>query len=106
MLDVFEVTLVSSEVILEVLDDILVLNASSAFVALVISAVMLLVLEVINVGKAAIVDELNPPTLFTVGKIAVPPKSFVNFNIPFTLDVASGAPEPPTNAATKAVVAI
>jgi len=53
-----------------------------------------------------IVDELTPPTLFTVGKSAEPPKSLVSLIIPFTLDVASGAPEPPTNAATNAVVAI
>jgi hypothetical protein len=52
------------------------------------------------------VDELTPPTLFTVGTSAEPPKSFVNFIIPFTVDVASGAPEPPINVATKAVVAI
>ena len=56
MLAVFEVTLVSSAVILEVLDDILVLNASSAFVALVISAVMLAVLTLtlfVNTNSAA-----------------------------------------------------
>ncbi len=53
-----------------------------------------------------IVVELTPPTLFTVGASAEPPKSLVNFKIPFTLDVASTAPEPPTNAETKAVVAI
>jgi hypothetical protein len=57
-------------------------------------------------ATVVIVDELTPPTLFTVGASAEPPKSFVNFKIPFTVAVASGALEPPTNAATKAVVAI
>ena len=106
-------------VILTVFDIIFVSNAFSAFVALVISAVILAVfvaidvvllvildvLEAIKVGNVDIVEEFIPPTLFTVGKLAVPPKSFVSFNIPLTLDVASGAPDPPTNAATKAVVA-
>ena len=56
ILDVFEVTLVSSAVMLEVLDDILVLNASSAFVALVISAAMLAGLALtlfVNTNSAA-----------------------------------------------------
>ena len=92
--------------ILEVFAIILVSNPASAFVALVISAVMLdvlaeiaLVLDVIlallvaisaalvvilevfaaiNVGKVVIVEELIPPTLFTVGDPAVPLKSPVN----------------------------
>ena len=113
MLFVLEVTRVSSPVIafvfaviLAVFADILVLRASSAFVALVISAVILAVLEAINVGNVVIVDEKTPPTLFTVGKSADPPKSFVNFNIPLTVDVALGAPDPPTNAETNSVVAI
>ena len=38
-----------------------------------------------------IVDESTPPTLFTVGKAAVPPKSFVNCIIPFAVEVASVA---------------
>jgi len=113
------VALVTSAVILAVLEVILVFNPDSALVALEISAVILAVLEAIElvllvilavlesikVGKVVIVDELTPPTLFTVGKFAVPPKSFVSFNTPFVLDVASGAPDPPTNAATNAVVA-
>ena len=57
-------------------------------------------------ATVVIVDDNTPPTLFTVGASADPPKSLVNFKIPFTLDVASGAPEPPINVATKAVVAI
>ena len=113
MLAVLEVTRVSNpaialvfEVMLEVLDVILVLKSFSAFVALVISVVMLAVFEAINVGNVVIVDEITPPTLFTVGKSAVPPKSFVNFNIPFTVAVAFGAPDPPTNVETNSVVAI
>ena len=133
-------------VILEVLEVILVSNPASAFVALVISAVMLdvfaaiefvlavildvfaeiafvfdvilallvaisaillVILEVfeaiefvldvmlavfaaIDVGKVAIVDEITPPTLFTVGKSAVPPKSFVNLSLPLFVASASG----------------
>jgi hypothetical protein len=120
-------------VILEVLAVTLVLKAFSALVALVTSAVILAVLatielvfevilavlaiiedvllvilavfEAIKVGKVVIVNELTPPTLFTVGISAVPPKSLVNFKTPFIVDDASDAPEPPTNAATKAVVA-
>jgi hypothetical protein len=99
MLEVLEVILVSSAVMLEVLDVILVLKSFSAFIALVISAVMLEVLDVtrvsnpaialvfavilevldaINVGNVVIVVELTPPTLFTVGNDAVPPRSLVN----------------------------
>ncbi|MFN6388498.1 MAG: hypothetical protein ACK4X2_09250, partial [Bacteroidota bacterium] len=51
-------------------------------------------------------DELTPPTLFTVGASAEPPKSLANCNLPFTNAVASGVIEPVTCAATKAVVAI
>ena len=90
--------------ILDVLEVILVSNPASAFVALVISAVMLdvfaaieFVLDVIlavfaaiDVGKVAIVDEITPPTLFTVGKSAVPPKSFVNLSLPLFVASASG----------------
>ena len=64
------------------------------------------VAEFTDDATVVIVDELTPPTLFTIGNSAEPPKSFVNCKIPFTVDVASGAPEPPTNAETKAVVAI
>ena len=56
----------------------LVSKAFSAFVALVISAVILEVFAAIKVGSVDIVAELKPPTLFTVGAPAVPPKSFVN----------------------------
>ncbi len=37
------------------------------------------------------VEELTPPTLFTTGSSAVPPRSFVNFNIPFVSADASEA---------------
>ena len=43
------------------------------------------------VGNVAIVAELTPPMLFTVGASAVPPKSFANLSFPFTVVVASGA---------------
>lgn len=61
-------------VILAVLELTLVSNAAISFVFVV----MLVVLEAINVGKVLIVEELIPPTVFTVGALAVPPKSFVN----------------------------
>ena len=38
-----------------------------------------------------IVEELTPPTVFTVGKSAVPPKSLANLIIPFAVVVASVA---------------
>jgi len=51
------------------------------------------------------VEELTPPTLFTVGKSAVPPKSLVNCNLPFTDAVASGVIEPDTEVETSSMVA-
>ena len=77
MLEVFALMAVVLLVILAVL-------ALMEFVLLVI----LKVLEAIKVGNVVIVDEFTPPTLFTVGKSAVPPKSFANFNIPFSVIVA------------------
>ena len=68
--------------------------------------VILNVFEAINDGNVVIVDEFTPPTLFTVGKSAVPPKSFANFNLPFVVAVASGVASLVILAATKAVVAI
>jgi hypothetical protein len=71
-----DVKLVMSDelvVILEVFDNILVSNALSTPVALVTSAVILDVLAFTVVGKLAMVDELTPPTLFTVvAKLPVP----------------------------------
>ena len=52
--------------------------------------VMLTVLAATKVGKVVIVAELTPPTLFTVGKSAEPPKSLVNLSLPFVVEVASG----------------
>jgi hypothetical protein len=52
--------------------------------------VMLAVLDAIDVGKVAIVEDITPPTLFTVGKSAVPPKSFVNLSLPLFVASASG----------------
>ena len=72
------VALVTSAVKLTLVEFILVVNPFSAFVALVISAVMLEVLDEIKVGKVAMVDELTPPILFTLGADAVPPKSFAS----------------------------
>lgn len=77
-------------------------------------AVILAVFDATLVGNVPIVVELTPPTEFIVGKSAVPPKSFVNLILPFTLAVASGVavaaiPEatPELNAAcTNSVVAI
>ena len=40
-------------------------------------------------ATVVIVDELTPPTLFTTGMSAVPPKSFANFNLPFVTASAS-----------------
>ena len=57
-------------------------------------------------ATVVIVDELTPPTLFTVGASAEPPKSLANCNLPFTDAVASGVIDPVTCAATNAVVAI
>jgi len=50
-------------------------------------------------------DELTPPTVFTVGKSAVPPKSLANFMIPLAMVVASVA-ELDILERTKAAVAI
>ena len=75
------VTLASIEVILEVLVAIsfvlaVILTTFAAMLDLI--EVILAVFEVIEVGKLAIVEELTPPTLTTVGAVAVPPKSLVN----------------------------
>ncbi len=113
---IFDLFVAISEVfvvILAVLDVILVSNADSADCALAISAVILAVLELIFVsaavtlvGKLEIVDELTPPTVFTVGKSAVPPKSLDNLIFPFTLAVASGVADAAIPEATPAVNAV
>ena len=69
-------------------------NDGDAIVALkAISEVFVEILEVFDaivVGNVDIVDELIPPTLLTVGKSAVPPKSLVNLSLPLVVEVASG----------------
>ena len=99
------VALVTSAVKLAFVELILVFSAVSCVVALVISAVMLAVLAAIKVGKVEIVDELKPPTLFTTGAVAVPPKSFANCILPFVVASASGVAAAVV-AVTNAVVAI
>jgi len=72
----------------------------------IVFAVLFDVAEFTDDATVVIVDELTPPTLFTTGKSAVPPKSFANFNLPFVVASASGVTLPSTCALTKAVVAI
>jgi len=98
------VALVTSAVKLAFVEVILVLRRVSCEVALVISAVILAVFAAINVGNVEIVDELKPPTLFTTGAVAIPPKSFDNCTLPFTVVDASGVAAV-VAAVTNAVVA-
>ncbi len=67
----------------------LLVNANSAAVALVTSAVIAEVFDATVVGKVAIIDDDIPPTVLTVGKSAVPDKSPANITFPFTVVVAS-----------------
>ena len=116
MLAVLDVTLVSNAAILFVFAVMLAVFAAifAVFIAIfvvfdVILAVLLAIFVsavVTLVGKFEIVEELIPPILFTVGASAVPPKSFVNLILPFTLAVASGVADPPTMDETNSVVAI
>ncbi len=46
------------------------------------------VAELTDDATVVIVDDKTPPTLLTLGKSAVPPKSFDNFIIPFSVVVA------------------
>ena len=55
----------------------------------VVLDVILFVAEVILVSNVEIVDELTPPTVFTVGDVAVPLKSPANCIIPFVVVDAS-----------------
>ena len=64
------------------------------------------VAELTDDATVVIVDELTPPTLFTVGNSAVPPKSFANLKIPFVVAVASDTDALVILAFTNAVVAI
>ena len=86
ILEVLAVTLVFNEVISAILLVILEVFAAIEFVLDVILAVF----AAIDVGKVAIVEDNTPPTLFTVGKSAVPPKSFVNLSLPLFVASASG----------------
>ena len=54
-----------------------------------VAAVVALFANMVAVPIAAAVD---PPTVATVGKADVPPRSFVNIRIPFTVEVASVLP--------------
>jgi hypothetical protein len=108
ILAVFEVTLLSSAVILAVFAATLVFNEVMLAVfatTLVFNEVILFVADVILVSNVVIVDELTPPTVFTIGASAVPPKSPANFMTPLILVVASGANEFVMLAATNSVVA-
>ena len=101
----FNAKSVNNAVILSVFDAIAVVFEvvfdDSEFVKVVILAVI----EATEVGNVAIVVELTPPTLFTVGKSAVPPKSLVNLSLPLLVASASGVKVPPTIVDTNAVVA-
>ena len=80
---------------------IVAFNAKSEIIEVILD-----VFEAIDVGKVAMVVELTPPTLFTVGRSAVPPKSLVNLSLPLVVELASAIDAPPTKVLTKAVVAI
>jgi hypothetical protein len=84
--DVFVVILAVLDAIEFVFDMMLVVLAATEFV----KEVILDVFAATDVGNVAMVDELTPPTLFTVGKSAVPPKSLVNFSLPLLVASASG----------------
>ena len=62
------------------------------------------VADAISLAIVVIVEELTPPTVFTLGTSAVPPKSPANSMIPFSVAVAPVA-ELDICARTKAVVA-
>ena len=72
----------------------------------IVFAVLTDVAEFTFDATVVIVDELTPPTLFTVGASAEPPKSLVNLKIPFVVAVASDTVALVILAFTKAVVAI
>jgi hypothetical protein len=74
ILFVLAVTLVFKDVMLKVFVEIFAVLLAISFVFVV----MLEVIEAILGGKVAMVAELTPPTLFTIGAVAIPPKSFVN----------------------------
>ena len=93
LLEVALLIIVCNEVMLTVFDAILFVLVVIFAMFVAMSAVLEVILAVLDatlVGNVLIVEELTPPILFTVGKSAVPPKSFVNLSLPFTLEVASG----------------
>ena len=55
----------------------------------IVFAVLFEVADKTDDATVLIVDDETPPTLFTTGKSAVPPKSFANFNLPFVIASAS-----------------
>ena len=57
----------------------------------IVFAVLEAVAESTFDDTVVIVEDKTPPTLFTTGIAAVPPKSFVNCIIPFAIEVASVA---------------
>ena len=78
ILAVFELTALFNEVILFVLE-----------LTELVNEVILFVADVILVLNVEIVDELTPPTVFTVGEAAVPLRSPANWIIPFAFCEAS-----------------
>ena len=101
----FNAKSVNNAVILSVLDAIAVVFEVVFDDSEFVKVVRLAVIEATEVGNVAIVVELTPPTLFTVGKSAVPPKSLVNLSLPLLVASASGVNVPPTIVETNAVVA-
>ena len=80
-------------VALSAISDVLVVILSVLAAIEIVLAVILEVLAATDVGNVAMVVELTPPTLTTVGKSAVPPKSFVNLSLPLVDELASGVDE-------------
>ena len=104
-MDAFNAKSDNNAVILSVFDAIAVVFEFVFEFSEFVKVVMLNVIEAMEVGNVAMVDELTPPTLFTVGKSAVPPKSLVSLSLPLFVASASGVKVPPTIVETNAVVA-
>jgi hypothetical protein len=86
----FDAKSIFNTVILSVFDAIDVVLEVVLAATEFVNEVILAVIDATDVGNVAMVDELTPPTLFTVGKSAVPPKSLVNLSLPLLLASASG----------------
>ena len=82
------------------------LKSPDAFLLTIVLLVFAAVAAFANRTPVWMLDALDPPTLVTVGRSAVPPKSLVNCNLPFEVVVASGVAPFVILAATNAVVAI